>query len=74
MDPITHGVVGLAMAAYTGEAISIASPYAMSSLLGAVIPDADIVMQFKGDYSYLKNHRGMSHSIPFIFCMEGLLL
>lgn len=67
MDPITHGVVGLAIAAFTGEAVSIASPYAIGSLLGAVIPDADIVMQFKGDYSYLKNHRGMSHSIPFIF-------
>jgi len=67
MDPITHGVVGLAIAAFTGEAVSIASPYAISSMLGAVIPDADIVMQVKGDYSYLKNHRGMSHSIPFIF-------
>lgn len=67
MDPITHGVVGLAIAAFTGETVSIASPYAMGSLLGAVIPDADIVMQVKGDYSYLKNHRGMSHSIPFIF-------
>lgn len=67
MDPITHGIVGLAIAAFTGEAVSIASPYAIGSMLGAVIPDADIVMQIKGDYSYLKNHRGMSHSIPFIF-------
>ncbi|MEA4960516.1 metal-dependent hydrolase [Lutispora sp.] len=67
MDPITHGVVGLAMAAFAGEAVSMVNPYAIGSLLGAVIPDADIVMQLKGDYSYLKNHRGMSHSIPFIF-------
>lgn len=73
MDPITHVVVGLAMAAFNGEAISIASPYAMSSLLGAVIPDADIVMQIKGDYSYLKNHRGMSHSFPFIFLYGGAI-
>lgn len=72
MDPITHGVVGLAIAAFTGETVSIASPYAMGSLLGAVIPDADIIMQVKGDYSYLKNHRGMSHSIPFIFCTAQL--
>lgn len=67
MDPITHGVVGLAIAAFTGEAVAIANPYAIGSLIGAVIPDADIIMQVRGDYSYLKNHRGMSHSIPFIF-------
>jgi len=73
MDPITHGVVGLAIAAFTGETVSIASPYAMGSLLGAVIPDADIIMQVKGDYSYLKNHRGMSHSIPFIFLYSAAI-
>lgn len=73
MDPITHGIVGLAIATFTGETAALANPYAIGSLLGAVIPDADIIMQVKGHYSYLKNHRGMSHSVPFAFLYAGVI-
>ena len=73
MDPITHGVVGLAISAVTGEAVALSNPYAIGSLLGAVIPDGDIILQLKGDYSYLKNHRGMSHSLPFAFLYAGAI-
>ncbi len=73
MDPITHGIVGLAVAAVAGEPVAITNPYAIGCLLGAVVPDSDIVMQFKGHYSYLKNHRGASHSIPFAFLYGGVI-
>jgi inner membrane protein len=73
MDPVTHGIVGLAIAAVTGEPAAVNNPYAIGCLLGAVIPDGDIVMQIKGHYSYLKNHRGVSHSIPFAFLYGGAI-
>lgn len=73
MDPITHGIIGLAIAAFTGETAALANPYAIGSLLGAVIPDGDIIMQIKGDCSYLKNHRGASHSVPFSFLYAGAI-
>ncbi len=64
MDPLTHAVVGLSLAVLSGEPISLMNPAMLACVAGAVIPDIDIVMQIKGDYSYLKNHRGLSHSIP----------
>ncbi len=73
MDPITHGIVGLAVAAVAGEPVAITNPYAIGCLLGAIVPDGDIVMQVKGHYSYLKNHRGISHSLPFAFIFGGVI-
>lgn len=73
MDPITHGIVGLAVAAVAGEPAAINNPYAIGCLLGAIAPDGDIVMQVKGHYSYLKNHRGVSHSLPFAFLFGGVI-
>lgn len=64
MDPITHAVVGLSIAVLLGEPISLSNPAVIGCVSGAVIPDGDIIMQLKGDYVYLKNHRGLSHSIP----------
>lgn len=63
MDLITHGVVGLALGSLTGVPGLINNPLAIGSLIGSVIPDGDIIYQLKGDYAYLKNHRGPSHSI-----------
>jgi len=64
MDPITHAVVGLSIAVLMGEPVTISNPAVLGCIAGSVIPDGDIIMQLKGDYIYLKNHRGMSHSLP----------
>lgn len=63
MDLITHGAVGLALGSLTGVPGIINNPLAIGTIIGSVIPDGDIVYQLKGDYSYLKHHRGPSHSI-----------
>lgn len=64
MDPITHGVVGLAIASLSGE--PLLGAVSIGATLGAMSPDLDIIMQYKGHLAYLKNHRGVSHSIPFL--------
>lgn len=74
MDPITHAVVGLTIAALAGEPLAISNPAVIGCVAGAVIPDGDIIMQLKGDYVYLKNHRGISHSIPMMFVYSGVLM
>ncbi len=66
MDPITHAVVGLSIAVLGGEPMTLSNPALIGCIAGAVIPDGDIIMQIKGDYAYLKNHRGMSHSLPIM--------
>lgn len=63
MDPITHAVIGMAASKIAGHAIDISEPATVAIVIGSVIPDIDIVMQKWGDYAYLKNHRGVTHSI-----------
>jgi len=63
MDPITHGVIGVAVSKIAGNEISIYNAATVSMVIGSVFPDIDIVFQKWGDYAYLKNHRGLTHSI-----------
>jgi inner membrane protein len=65
--------VGLTIAVLAGEPLSVANPAIIGCIAGAVIPDGDIIMQLKGDYVYLKNHRGLSHSIPMMFVYAGAI-
>lgn len=65
MDPLTHGVIGLGIAALSGET-SLASPVTIGAIVGAMSPDIDIVAKYWGDYKYLKHHRGFTHSFPAI--------
>ena len=73
MDPVTHAAVGLSIALMSGEPLAASNPAIIACVAGAIIPDGDIIMQLKGDYSYLKNHRGMSHSIPMMFVYSGII-
>lgn len=63
MDPITHAVIGAALSKVTGNGIDITQPAAAAIVAGAVFPDIDILLQKWGDYVYLKNHRGFTHSV-----------
>ncbi|OQA14529.1 MAG: inner membrane protein [bacterium ADurb.Bin363] len=63
MDPITHGIIGAAVARLTGNNITISDAATVSIVVGSIFPDIDIVFQKWGDYVYLKNHRGLTHSI-----------
>lgn len=73
MDPLTHGLIGIGLTVFTGERFSIGNPLHMGAFLGALAPDFDIVLQLFGDISYLKHHRGFSHSIPGVVLFSGLL-
>jgi len=66
MDPVTHAVIGMAVSKLSGNGIVMSNPMTIGIIAGAVFPDIDIVMQKWGDYAYLKNHRGVTHSIPGI--------
>ncbi|MCX7922329.1 MAG: metal-dependent hydrolase [Clostridia bacterium] len=63
MDPVTHAVIGMSIAKFTGNEIALSNPATMGVIIGAVFPDIDILMQKWGDYVYLKNHRGVTHSV-----------
>ncbi|MDQ7094983.1 metal-dependent hydrolase [Desulfosporosinus sp. PR] len=63
MDPITHGLVGIALSALSGHSMQLNDPVFLGCTLGAMLPDIDIVAHLKGRLNYLLNHRGASHSL-----------
>ncbi len=64
MDPLTHALVGVGVAALTGDKLSLTNPLHLGAVLGALAPDLDIILQLYGDMPYLTHHRGSTHSIP----------
>jgi inner membrane protein len=66
MDPVSHGIIGLALSSYSGVDVSV-NPISIGCMLGAMSPDIDFVVRiFSDDKAYLKHHRGLTHSIPFL--------
>lgn len=71
MDNLTHTFFGLALAR-TG--LERTTPRATAALLiGANLPDIDLVTWLAGNITYLQHHRGMTHSITGIFWQAGLV-
>lgn len=70
MDSGTHLVVGLGLAglAYVDPVVaadtSVATAVLIGTVLGSQAPDADTLLRFKSNASYIKHHRGTSHSLP----------
>lgn len=71
MDPFTHGLVGLVLGLMQGGPLSLTNGMMTASLAGSLLPDLDIIFQLRGDYAYLKQHRGYSHSIPSALLSSG---
>ncbi|HEY8909180.1 MAG TPA: metal-dependent hydrolase [Desulfosporosinus sp.] len=63
MDPITHGLIGIALSTLSGHAIQLNDPVFLGCTLGAMLPDIDIIAHVKGRLNYLLKHRGASHSL-----------
>lgn len=74
MDPLTHGMIGLALSTFSGQSVSLSSPIALGCAIGAMIPDVDsIIRLYADDAKYLKQHRGFSHSLPMLVVFSGLV-
>lgn len=66
MDSLSHGLIGLAVAGLSGHQLSLHDPLYLATILGAQAPDFDIIAHLNGNFSYLRQHRAFSHSIPGI--------
>ncbi|MED4228562.1 metal-dependent hydrolase [Neobacillus cucumis] len=70
MDTFSHVVIGLGIGALAqiDPVVSTNESLSQAVILGAVIgsnaPDFDFLYRLKGKGSYIRNHRGLSHSIP----------
>lgn len=74
MDPITHGTIGLALSAFSGQPVSLNNPVSIGCAIGAMMPDIDAVIRiFSNDMVYLKHHRGITHSVPAL-AIQALII
>ncbi|MBZ4645849.1 MAG: inner rane protein [Clostridia bacterium] len=73
MDPVTHALIGMGISKLGGQPMSMDNPAFVGAVLGSMAPDLDIVLQKWGDYVYLKNHRGISHSIVSLAAFAGII-
>jgi inner membrane protein len=70
MDTATHIVMGFGLAGLaTMDPAVVQSPLTYQAVMvgvvaGSVIPDIDTVLKLKNNAAYIRNHRGMTHSIP----------
>jgi len=72
MDTGTHLVMGIGLAglAMTDPVVAANPTIQLAVLIGTVAgseaPDFDGLLRLKGNAAYIRNHRGISHSIPAI--------
>src|SRR5690242_8405104 len=72
MDNLTHSLVGIAAAKAGLEKLSPGTTFLC--VLAANAPDADIVVLLFGDrWSFLKHHRGITHSIVGVLSLAIIL-
>lgn len=73
MDALSHALVGIAVAGLSGHPLSFNDPLYLAGIIGAQAPDFDIIAQIRGNFSYLRQHRSFSHSLPGLFMWSGLI-
>jgi inner membrane protein len=79
MDTGTHLAMGIGLygLAHLDPAVAshpaTAQAVLLGTLLGSQAPDFDGLIRFKGGAAYIRNHRGISHSLPMIFVWSVLL-
>ncbi len=74
LDPLTHGVIGLAISTFSGTPVDMTNPITLGCSIGAMAPDIDVVTKFIWDDSvYLKHHRGFSHTFPALLGLSGMI-
>ncbi len=79
MDTGTHIVMGIALGGLATLDPVVASDPVMfnavlvGTILGSQAPDFDTVLKLKNNATYIRNHRGITHSIPAIV-IWGILI
>ncbi|GAB2676509.1 metal-dependent hydrolase [Paenibacillus thermoaerophilus] len=79
MDTGTHLVIGLSLAglAHLDPAVAsdphVAAAVLVGTIAGSQAPDLDGLLRFRGNAVYIRNHRGLSHSLPAVFLWSAAI-
>lgn len=79
MDTGTHFIMGLSLAglSYIDPVVAsnpaLAGAVLVGTVLGSQAPDSDSLLRLKSNALYIRNHRGTSHSLPFLLLWTALI-
>ncbi|MFD3448095.1 metal-dependent hydrolase [Microbacteriaceae bacterium 4G12] len=79
MDTATHLAMGITLGGLATLDPAIAQydigPHAVMlvTIVGSNIPDIDTVLKFRNNAKYIRNHRGITHSVPAVFLWSFLV-
>lgn len=79
MDTGTHVVMGLALGGLAtldpvvADSSVTASSVLIATIIGSQAPDIDTVLKLKNNAVYIRNHRGITHSIPAVLLWPLLI-
>ncbi|MBA8779119.1 metal-dependent hydrolase [Staphylococcus schleiferi subsp. coagulans] len=76
MDTATHIAIGIGLTAVATTDTALGGNFAATAtvlIAGSLIPDSDTVLKLKNNATYISNHRGVTHSIPFTIFWPLLL-
>ncbi|QLK86369.1 metal-dependent hydrolase [Staphylococcus sp. 17KM0847] len=76
MDTATHIAMGIGLTALATTDPTLANHFTATATIviaGSLIPDIDTVLKLKNNATYIANHRGITHSIPFTLLWPLLL-
>ncbi|MFC7440737.1 metal-dependent hydrolase [Laceyella putida] len=80
MDTATHFVMGIGLfgLAQLDPTVGANPDNAQAILLGTVIgsqmPDSDTIYRIRGNATYIRQHRGFSHSLPMLIIWPSLIV
>lgn len=80
MDTGTHVVMGIALGGLATLDPVVASNHAteasvlIATIAGSQIPDIDTILKLRNNAIYIRNHRGITHSIPAVILWPLVLL
>ncbi len=79
MDTATHFAMGFGLAglAYVDPVVAsdpgLAIAVMVATIIGSQAPDFDTVLRLKDNATYVRNHRGITHSLPFMALWIALI-
>ncbi|XJZ27926.1 metal-dependent hydrolase [Bacillota bacterium Lsc_1132] len=80
MDTATHVVMGIALGGLAtldpvvAGSHTTASSVLIATIVGSQIPDIDTVLKLRNNAVYIRNHRGITHSIPAVLLWPLVIL
>ncbi|GGF60722.1 hypothetical protein GCM10010912_02380 [Paenibacillus albidus] len=79
MDTATHLVMGIGLAglSFVDPVVAgnpaLAGAVMLATVVSSQAPDADTALRLKNNAQYIRNHRGITHSLPFLIIWPALI-